>query len=90
MMQSVPAKMRLEMVIGMKIEILNVATGQFSNGQFKKKHEVQSFTISDFHSNDHSEFRLFRNRLHHECKETTVLGHLQSRRRETTVQGNKL
>jgi len=47
-MQSVPEKMKLEMVIGMKIEILNVATGQFSNGLFKKKHELQSFPISDF------------------------------------------
>jgi len=89
MMQSVPEKMRLEMVIGMQIAFLNVATSQFSNGLFKKKNEFESTTISDssFHSNNHFEFRLLGTRLHGDGKDTTVLGHLQSRRRETTVQG---
>jgi len=38
-MQPVPEKMRLEMVIGMKIEILDGHQSVFSNGSFEKRPE---------------------------------------------------
>ena len=44
-MQPVPEKMRLEMVIGMKIEILDGHQSVFSNGSFEKRPEFWPWNI---------------------------------------------
>jgi len=62
--QSVPEKIRLEMLVGMQIEILDdQSSGLFSNEPFEKRPVM---TIEDFvlHSDDHFESHLLGNRLY--------------------------
>ena len=64
MVQSVPEKIRLEMLVGMQIEILDdQSSGLFSNEPFEKRPVM---TIEDFvlHSDDHFESHLLGNRLY--------------------------
>ena len=68
MSHAVPAKTRLEMVIGMQIEILDgQSSGLFSNGLFSnepfEKRPVMTIENFALHSDDHFESRLRGNGL---------------------------